>query len=382
VPALRRFARALVLNAGSSSLKWSLLDAAREGSRDGPELLDSGNERWGEDDPAEPVFAHLADRLRGLPPPDAIGHRLVHGGARFRQATAVDDDARRELAALAEVDPLHTARALAGVDAAFATFPGLPEVAAFDTTFHSTIPDAAALYPVPREWTDRYGLRRYGFHGLSVAYAVRRAAPLLGSPPRRLAVCHLGSGCSATAVLDGRSVDTTMGFTPLEGLMMATRSGSVDPGILLYLQRERGLTAEEVEDALNRRSGLLGVSGVSADLREVQKAADAGDPRARLAHDMFVHRLRRELGGLIATLGGLDALVFTGGIGEHAHQIRAEAVVPFADLGAILDPAKNAAAISGKGDAEITAAGARVRTLVIEAREDLSVLAEMERVLG
>ncbi len=267
------------------------------------------------------------------------------------------------------------------MDAAFAAFPGVPEVAAFDTDFHATIPDAAALYPIPHEWTERYGLRRYGFHGLSVAWSVRRAAKLLGSPPRRLVVCHLGSGCSATAVRDGRSVDTTMGFTPLEGMMMATRSGTVDPGLLLDLATDRGLAAQEIEDALNRRSGLLGVSGISADLREVLKAADAGDPRARLAYDMFVHRLRRELGGLTATLGGLDALVFTGGIGEHAERVRAEAVAPFADLGAALDPAKNAAAVSGRGDAEISAAGARVRTLVIEAREDLSVLAEMERVL-
>jgi len=364
--------RALVLNAGSSSLKWSLLDAAAT------TLLDSGSEPWGEGDAAEPVFA----RLRALPPPGAVGHRLVHGGARLRQAVVLDDGVRRELAALAEVDPLHTARALAGVDAAFAAFPGVPEVAAFDTAFHATLPDAAAVYPIPHEWTERYGLRRYGFHGLSVAYAVRRAAELLGGMPRRLAVCHLGSGCSATAVLDGRSVDTTMGFTPLEGLMMATRSGTVDPGLLLHLETERGLSPAEIDDALNRRSGLLGVSGVSADLRQVLQAADAGNPRARLAYDLFVHRLRRELGGLVAALAGLDALVFTGGIGEHASRVRTDAVAPFADLGAALDPAKNAAAVSGQGDAEITATGARARTLVIEAREDLSVLAEMRQALG
>jgi acetate kinase len=373
-----RLERALVLNAGSSSLKWSLLDVRLDtlGS-----LVDSGNERWEEGAPAEPVFA----RLRSLPPPDAVGHRLVHGGASHRQAIALDGPegtVRGDLARLAEVDPLHTARALAGIDAAFAAFPGIPEVAAFDTSFHATIPDAAALYPVPHEWTERYGLRRYGFHGLSVAYAARRAGEMLGGLPRRLVVCHLGSGCSATAVLDGRSVDTTMGFTPLEGLMMATRSGTVDPGILLYLQRERGLTAEEIEEGLNRRSGLLGVSGISADLREILQVAGAGDPRARLAYDLFLHRLRRELGGLIASLAGLDALVFTGGIGEHSPQVRADAAVSFADLWLALDPEKNAAAVSGKGDAEISAPGARVRTLVIEAREDLSVLAEIRRVLG
>jgi acetate kinase len=373
------FARALVLNAGSSSLKWSLLDAGggSSGAASGS-LVAGGNERWDEDAPAEPVFG----RLRALPSPDAVGHRLVHGGARFRKGILLDAETRRLLASTAEVDPLHTARALAGVDAAFAAFPGVPEVAAFDTAFHSTIPDAAALYPLPREWTESYRLRRYGFHGLSVAWSVRRAAELLGGMPRRLAVCHLGSGCSATAVQDGRSVDTTMGFTPLEGLMMATRSGTVDPGILLHLQRERGISVPELEEALNRRSGLLGVSGISADLREVLRAAGEGDPAARLAHDMFVHRLCRELGGMIASLGGLDALVFTGGIGEHSPEIRAAATAPFADLGLALDPEKNAAATSGKGEADLSAPGARARTLVIEAREDLSVLEEMKRVLG
>ncbi len=372
MPAPRHLARALVLNAGSSTLKWSLLAVESGG------LVASGDERWDEGAPPEPVFA----RLRELPAPDAVGHRLVHGGARFRRAVLLDDETRRLLAEIAEVDPLHTARALAGVDAAAAAFPGVPQIAAFDTAFHSTIPDPATLYPLPREWTESYRLRRYGFHGLSVAWSVRRAAEISGGMPRRLAVCHLGSGCSATAVLDGRSVDTTMGFTPLEGLMMATRSGTVDPGILLYLQSERGLSVRDLEDGLNRRSGLLGVSGVSADLREILRAAGEGNAAAVLARDMFVHRLRRELGGMIASLGGLDALVFTGGIGERSPDIRAAAALPFADLGLEIDPEKNATAMSGKGETDLSAPGARARTLVIEAREDLSVLAEMTRVLG
>jgi acetate kinase len=377
---MARLERALVLNAGSSSLKWSLLDVRLEA----PEaLLDTGNEPWEEGAAAGPVLAHL----RALPPPDAVGHRLVHGGARFRRAVLLDAEARRLLAAAAEVDPLHAARALAGVDAALAAFPGVPQVAAFDTTFHASLPDAAAIYPVPYEWTERYGLRRYGFHGLSVAWSVRRAGEILGGVPRRLAVCHLGSGCSATAVLDGCSVDTTMGFTPLEGLMMATRSGTVDPGLIFHLEHlaaegDADLAGGGIETALDLRSGLLGVSGVSADLREVLKAADAGNPRARLAYDLFIHRLRRELGGLVASLAGLDALVFTGGIGERSPRVRADAALPFADLGLALDPEKNAAAVSGRGEVEISGDGAKVRTLVIEAREDLAVLAEMKRVLG
>ena len=282
------------------------------------------------------------------------------------------------IAELSELAPLHNPAALAGIDAARERFPAAPQVAAFDTAFHATLPDHAATYPLPREWTERWGLRRFGFHGLSVQYAVGRAAELLGDAPPRLVVCHLGAGCSVTAVHAGRSIDTSMGFTPLEGLMMARRSGSVDPGLLLYLLA-RGIQPGELDQALNERSGLLGVSGVSADMRKVLSAEAAGDPRARLAVDLFVHRLVATIGGMIPGLGGLDALIFTGGIGEHSAVVRARAAARLSYLGLALDVAANDAAA---GDGALSTPDSLVRVLVISAREDLSVLAEVKRVLG
>ncbi|HEV7518063.1 MAG TPA: acetate/propionate family kinase [Thermoanaerobaculia bacterium] len=363
--------RVLVLNAGSSSLKWSLLEATTG------KVEAEGNEDW--KGGKEAARAAL-ERLRHLPAPEAIGHRLVHGGLRFREAVLLDDATRKALSDLAEIDPLHTGKALELIEAAFETFPELPQIAAFDTTFHATIPDAAAVYAVPYEWTLKWGLRRFGFHGLSLAYAVRRAGEMLGKVPERLVVCHLGSGCSVTAVHEGRSVDTTMGFTPLEGVMMGTRSGSVDPGLLLYLERQHGQDTAELEDALNQRSGLLGVSGVSGDLRQVLEAAGAGNDRAKLAYGIFVHTLRRAVGAMTGVLGGVDALVFTGGIGEHSARVRQDVAAALAFAGLTLDEAKNGVGISEIPDAEISASGAAVRALVITAREDLSVLAEARRV--
>jgi len=371
--------RALVLNAGSSSFKWSLLDAATEA------VEGEGNDRWREGaEPAQQVLETL-HRLPGSEAIDAVGHRLVHGGSRFRATVRIDAEARRDLAALAELDPLHTARAIAGIDAAFAAFPGLPQIAAFDTGFHGTLPDESAFYPVPWEWTEKYGLRRYGFHGLSVAYAARRAGELLGASPERLIVCHLGSGCSVSAVRAGRSLDTSMGFTPLEGVMMATRSGTVDPGLLLYLLKDHGISVAELDEALNRRSGLLGVSGISADFREVLAATDAaeagevGARRARLAYAMFLHRLKRMVGAMMGVLSGLDALLFTGGIGEGSARLRRDVAAAFAFAGLELDLRKNEAA---PGDADVASAGSKVRALVVTAREDLTILREMRRLLG
>jgi acetate kinase len=364
-------AHVLILNAGSSSLKWSLLEAATE------QVEAEGNEPW--EGGREAARAAL-ERLRQLPAPQAIGHRLVHGGRSFREAVHLDEPTRKALADLAEIDPLHTGRALDLVNASLAAFPGLPQIAAFDTTFHVTIPDTAAIYPLPYEWTRDWDLRRFGFHGLSVAYAVRRVGEILGGVPDRLVVCHLGSGCSVTAVEGGRSVDTTMGFTPLEGVMMGTRSGSVDPGLLLYLERQHGLDAAALEEALSQRSGLLGVSGVSGDLRQVLSVADAGGigaERARLAYGIFVHTLRRAVGAMAGVLGGVDGLVFTGGIGEGSARVRRDLAAALPDL--ILEEAKNGAA---PADSEISAPGSAVRALVITAREDLSVLAEVQRVLA
>jgi len=300
--------RVLVLNSGSSTLKWALLDGSSRAT------VQAGTEEWAATPPAgrgEIVRATLRRIVRF----DAVGHRIVHGGTRFTGASVIDDGVRAELEALAALDELHMRPALAGVDAVRAELPAMRQVAAFDTAFHATLPDAAAGYALPFEWSERWGLRRFGFHGLSVQYSVAQAARLLGRAPPRLIVCHLGSGASITAVADGKSIDTTMGFSPLEGVMMATRSGSVDPGLLLYLQARCGVGLDELRDTLANRSGLLGVSGVSGDLRRVVAAADEGSARARLAYDRFVWTLRRAVGAMAGVLDGVDAIVFTAGIG-------------------------------------------------------------------
>jgi acetate kinase len=366
---------ALVLNAGSSTLKWSVLEV-----RGGPRPLADGTIEWQGIAPerqGEQVQAVLRDHPAARSA-QAVGHRVVHGGPGFRGPVLITPAVRQALGDLVEIDPLHTPAALAGIDAVSAAAPRLPQVAAFDTAFHATLPQAAACYPVPWEWTERFGLRRYGFHGLSVSHATRRVAELLGAPPGRLLVCHLGSGCSLTAVAGGSSVDTSMGMTPLEGVMMATRSGSVDPGLLLHLQRRCGVGLDELEDGLQHRSGLAGVSGGGADLRQVLAAAAAGSQRAALAYDLFVHSLVRTAGAMIAVLGGLDALVLTGGIGEHSAKLRADFLARLAWAGARLDPAANQAAA---GDQEISPAGAAVRIFTIAAREDLAVLRGLLSVL-
>lgn len=368
--------RALVLNAGSSTLKWSVLEMAG-----GQRLVADGTVEWHGFAPerqAEQVRAALRESSAARSVA-AAGHRVVHGGARFRGPVRITPAVRQELASLVEVDPLHTPAALAGIDAVTAAAPELPQVAAFDTAFHADLPEAAALYPLPWEWTERYGLRRYGFHGLSVSYASRRVTELLGTAPGRLLVCHLGSGCSLTAVADGRSVDTSMGMTPLEGVMMATRSGSVDPGLLLHLQRHHRIGLDELEDGLQHRSGLGGVAGAGPDLRQVLAAAAGGSRRAALAYEIFVHSLVRTAGAMIAVLGGLDALVLTGGIGEHSAQLRGDFLGRLAYAGLTVDAAANQAAA---GDQEISPAGAAVRAFTITAREDLAVLRELLSVLA
>lgn len=364
--------RVLVLNPGSSSLKWSVLRADTEQEEAG----DSAG--WHGRQPGA-----YADAVRSIlerqPDVGAVGHRVVHGGAAFTAGALIDPAVRRAIADLCELAPLHNPIALAGIDAVSAARPDLPQVAAFDTAFHQTMPPAAAAYAVPHSWTLRFGARRYGFHGLSVAYALRRSGELLGAQPRRLAVCHLGAGCSITAVESGRSVDTSMGFTPLEGMMMGTRSGSVDPGLLLYLLTQRGVPVDELDDALNYRSGLAGVSELSGDLREVLSAADAGNEQARLAYALFIRTLVRHLGQMIGVLGGLDAVVFTGGIGEHSARVRADVGSAFAFLGLYLDEGANGAA---EGDRDLATRDSAVRVLAIAAREDLSVLAEVRRLIG
>ena len=353
----------LILNTGSSTFKWALLS-------DDERFLGTGSEEWEAED-ALTRKAQIEARLRAIPPCRAVGHRIVHGGLAFEDSVVVNDAVRREFEKLLTLDLLHMRPALCALDAARDAFPQALHVAAFDTAFHRTLSKAAAGYALPTEWTQRWGLRRFGFHGLSVSWSVDWVRQHLQPVPRRLVVAHLGSGCSVTAVLDGRSIDTSMGFTPLEGLMMGTRSGSVDPGLLLHLQTHLGVTALELEDVLTNRSGLLGVSGVSADMREVLKAADGGNSNAWLAYDRFVFCARRAVGAAAGVLGGIDALVFTGGIGEHNARVRHDVAAAFDGLE--LD--EHAAADEGL----ISSSRSRVRAVVVKAREDLVLLREVRR---
>jgi acetate kinase len=353
----------LVVNAGSSSLKLRLLGPADE-------LLEDTDVPAPRADVDARAVAEWIARAGTI---DAIGHRIVHGGERFQAPTRIDDAVVEALHALTELAPLHQPKSLAALTAVDGALPGTPAVACFDTAFHATLTAAAATYAVPAAWRERWGLRRYGFHGLSHAYASRRAAELTGA--RRIVTCHLGAGASLAAVRDGRSVDTTMGFTPLEGLVMATRSGSVDPGLLLWLLEREGVGVREMAEALEHDSGLLALAG-TADMREVLARADEG---AQLALDVYCHRLRAGIAAMAAALDGLDALVFTGGVGERAPAVRAAAADGLRFLGVALDGGRNDAA---NGDADVSAAGAPVRTLVVSAREDLEIAAQVRALLA
>lgn len=361
--------RVLVVNAGSSSLKLRLLDDDHlERSADlpaGPDGFDT---------------SQLVAVLQGWTAPDVVGHRVVHGGTNFTGPVLIDDAVREQLRGLTDLAPLHQPKSLAALDAVTAQLPGVVAVASFDTAFHTTIPAAAATYAVPREWRERYAIRRYGFHGLSHAYCCRRAAELLGRPLEglRIVTCHLGSGASLAAVVGGRSVDTTMGFTPLEGLVMATRSGSIDPGLILWLEEHEHLSAREIANALEQRSGLTGLAG-TGDMREVQAAADRGDPDAVLAIDVYIHRLVGGIGAMSAATGGVDVLVFTGGVGENSSTIRSRAAERLGFLGVAIDDHRNDTV---HDDGDITAGRATVRTVVITAREDLQIAREARSLLG
>ncbi|HEX5712970.1 MAG TPA: acetate/propionate family kinase [Solirubrobacterales bacterium] len=359
--------RILTVNAGSSSLKLRVLDAADEVvcARDSGAIADEAALR-GE---LEAVLAEAG-------PFAAAGHRVVHGGPAFTGATMVDPAVEDQLERLADLAPLHNPPALAAMRALDALRPGLPTVACFDTAFHATMPAAASTYAIPAAWSRRWPLRRYGFHGLSHSYASRRAAELLGRPlaELRIITAHLGAGASLCAVQGGRSVDTTMGFTPLEGLVMATRSGSVDPGLLLWVQRHGGIGAEEMERALDRESGLLALSGRSGDMREVIAGADAGDERCRLAFGTYIHRLTAGIAAMAAAMNGLDALVFTGGVGEGSAQVREAVAGATSFLGIAIEPRVNASATA---DAVLSSEHAPVASLLVSAREDLEIAAQV-----
>jgi acetate kinase len=362
--------RILVVNAGSSSLKLRVLDEADAivASADLPAPR------------GEADAAALAGSIGDLGDIDAVGHRVVHGGTLFSTPVVVTPEVVARLETLTDLAPLHQPKSLAALAAISTALPDVPAVACFDTAFHAAIPDAASTYALPSEWRRRWALRRYGFHGLSHAYASARAAELVGRALEelRIVTCHLGAGASLAAVHGGRSVDTTMGFTPLEGLVMATRSGSVDPGLVLWLEGHVGTPPEELAATLEHRSGLLGLAG-TADMREILRREAAGDPEASLAIAVYLHRLRGEIARMTAAMGGLDVLVFTGGVGENSPAIRARAAAGLGFLGVAVDDRRNE---QGGGDRSIEADGASVRTLVVAAREDLWIAHEVRSVLG
>jgi acetate kinase len=365
----------LVVNAGSSSLKLRVLADSDSGSDEVLSSADLPAPRGATDTKEiEKALASFSDSMAEV---TAAGHRIVHGGDLFSGPVLIDAGVRRQLGDLTDLAPLHQPKSLAALDAVNAVLPGVPAIGCFDTAFHVTIPAAAATFALPAEWRKRWGLRRFGFHGLSHAYVARRAAELLGVADLRVVSCHLGAGASLAAVRDGRSADTTMSFTPLDGLIMATRSGSVDPGLVLWLQTHAKIPVDELGDALEHRSGLYGLAG-TGDMREVLSRAAAGDAAAVLARDAYLHRLRGSIAAMAAAMDGLDALVFTGGVGENSAEIRSRAMAGLGFLGVHPDTGRNA---DGTGDREIGAPAAPVRSLVIAAREDLEIARQVREVL-
>jgi len=388
--------KVFVLNCGSSSVKYKLFDMAPGGA---PTVLAQGRvERIGTDtaiithrqggdtrQATRPVFHHheaiqlclgmLGDPSgQGFDPRavEAVGHRVVHGGEAFREAVVVTPAVKEALRQLSDLAPLHNPHNLAGIEAAEALLPHAPQVAVFDTALHARMPPHAYLYGIPYELYERYRIRRYGFHGISHQYVARRVAHLMGRPASDLRIisCHLGNGASVAAIQAGVSIDTSMGFTPVEGLMMGTRSGDIDPGALLFLMDHEDLSLPELNALLNRHSGLKGISGVSGDMRDIEAAMDAGDERARLAFDMYEYRVRKYIGAYAAAMNGVDAIAFTAGIGEHSPRLRQQVCRGLTYLGVRLDEAANAQAA---GEAEISAPGAAVRVFVIPADEELVI---------
>ncbi len=379
--------RVLVLNAGSSSLKASVLDVHESGRIPANSRPVAATQtEWGSDatrvtDRRATVEQALDELWRSGVAPESIelaGHRVVHGGTRFSEPTLVDEAVLASIEAISDLAPLHNAVALDTIRAQRELLPTVPAVACFDTAFHATLGEQAFVYPLPWAWYEDWGIRRFGFHGLSVAWSVRRAAELLARPTEELAliVAHLGSGCSVTAVQSGRSVSTSMGLTPLEGLAMGTRSGSVDPGILLQVLRHHGLSADRLAEVLDHESGLLGISGLSGEMTTLSEAAARGNARARLAIDIFVRRAAAGIAVAATSLPRVDALVFTGGIGEHAAEVRSAIVERLVPLG--MTPLASSA---GSADAVLSAPDARIAVLQVQAREDI-VIAEAVARLG
>jgi len=367
-------ARVLVVNAGSSSLKLRVLSGDDEVSASADLPAPRGTTD----------SAAIKAAIESFGPVDAVGHRVVHGGTLYAAPVMMTAEVRRRLETLTDLAPLHQPKSLAALDAVALVLPDTPAVACFDTAFHASISDAASTFALPAEWRARWTLRRYGFHGLSHAYASRRAAELLGrsgasADGLRVVTCHLGAGASLAAVHSGRSVDTTMGFTPLDGLVMATRSGSVDPGLVLWLEEHAHTPPAELGATLEYRSGLAGLAG-TGDMREVLARAAAGDRRAVLGRDVYLHRLRASIAAMTAAMDGLDVLVFTGGVGENSAEVRSRAAAGLGFLGVRIEEERNSGGTGG--DWEISAPGAPVRAFVIAAREDKQIAAEVRSILN
>ncbi len=392
----------LVLNSGSSSQKSCLYEVGAALPESPPRPLWEAKIEWREDGASLKVRTssgkkrdeHLSEAKRGeaigqllqalvsgetqvlakLSEIDVVGHRVVNGGREYTKPTLITPAVTAAIEKMAVFAPLHNRAELQGIAQIEKLCGSVPQIAVFDTGFHATLPDAAAVYAGPYDWVQR-GIRKFGFHGINHQYCAGRAAQLLGRKlaELKLVTCHLGNGCSLAAILGGVSIDTTMGFTPLDGLMMGTRSGSVDPGILTYLMRQDGLDGKTLDEMLNAKSGLLGISGVSSDMREVVAAMKEGNARAKLAFDIFVHRLGSGIGSMIAALDGIDALVFTAGIGENSAEVREAASANLGFLGLSIDRSKN---LASRLDSDVSATGSTVRVLVLAAQEDWAIARE------
>jgi acetate kinase len=394
----------LVLNAGSSSQKSCLYDLKEELPKSPPTPLWEAKVDWTQHqefaeitvktnqgvvleeelktDSHSESLTHLwttlwSGKTQVITQPseiDIVGHRVVHGGAEYQQPTLINQEVKEAIARLATFAPIHNPANLEGINAIEKLLPNRVQVAVFDTAFHSHIPQAAAVYPLPYEWFEK-GIRRYGFHGISHQYCAQRTGEILGRDWQslRLITCHLGNGCSLAAIQGGKSIDTTMGFTPLEGLMMGTRSGSIDPGILTYWLQQSDNDANKLNQILNYASGLKGISGISGDLRQIMKAIAEGNSRAQLAWEMYIHSLRKHIGAMLATLGGLDAVVFTGGVGENSALVRSQVCAAFEFLGWQLNAEQNA---QSPVDQDLATNNSTVRIVVVHTEEDWAIAQE------
>jgi acetate kinase len=403
----KSFMKILVLNAGSSSQKTCLYEIVGEIPQQVPQPLWEAKVDWSHHqgfaeievktanceklheeisgDSHSSVMAHLLDTLTSgstqviseLSEIDIVGHRIVHGGQDYYKPVVITQSVKEAIARLCTLAPAHNPANLEGIAAIEEHLGNVTQIAVFDTAFHRSLPDAAAIYPGPYEWVDQ-GIRRYGFHGISHQYCAQRAAEILGRDlaSLKLITCHLGNGCSLAAISGGVSIDTTMGFTPLDGLMMGSRSGAVDPSILIHLLRKKDYSVEKLDNLLNKASGLSGISGVSSDMRQITEAIAQGNTRAQLALDIYIHRLRSYIGAMLASLAGLDALVFTAGVGENSPTIRQAVCEAFPFLGLKIDSSKNT---SKPVDVDIATNDSKVRVLVVHTQEDWAIATECWR---